>query len=79
MSCVGFHWKDCGDQAGLTGRMMRRFRKTPARKWYISGMVLRPELIGTCAIRVLLGDGLCHWFNTAAIAFPCQLLALSPC
>ena len=41
-------------------------------------MVLRPELIGTCAIRILLGDGLCHWFNTGSIAFPCQLLALSP-
>ena len=39
------------------------FRKTPARKWYISGMVRRPEFIGTCAIRVLVGDGLCHWFN----------------
>jgi hypothetical protein len=52
------------------------FRKTPARKWYISGMVRRPEFIGTCAIRVLVGDGLCHWFNTGAIADPCQLLAL---
>ncbi len=65
-------------ESDLTGRMMRRYRKAPACKWYISGMVLRPELIGTCAIRVLLGDGLCHWFSTAAIAFPFQLLVLSP-
>ena len=65
-------------ESALTGRMMRRFRKAPASRWYISGMVLRPELAGTRAIRVLLGEGVCHWFKTAAITFPCQLLTLSP-
>jgi hypothetical protein len=55
--------------ADVTGRMMRRFHKTAARKWYISGMVLRPELIGTCAIRVLLGDGLCHLQCPIALLF----------
>jgi hypothetical protein len=65
-------------EVALTGRMMRPFRKAPARHWYISGMVLRPELIGTHAIRVLLGDGIRQWFHTGAIAYPCQLLALSP-
>jgi len=64
-------------EVALTGRMMRPFRKAPARHWYISGMVLRPELTGTRAIRVLLGDGLCHWIYTAAITFPFQLLALA--
>jgi hypothetical protein len=53
-------------EVALTGRMMRPFRKAPARHWYISGMVLRPELIGMHAIRVLLGDGLSHWIYTAA-------------
>jgi hypothetical protein len=65
-------------EANITGRMMHRFRQIPAYKWYISGMVLRPGLSGTCGIRVLFGDGLRHWFKTAAIAFPCQLLVLSP-
>jgi hypothetical protein len=59
-------------EADVTGRSA----KHRLANGNISGMVLRPELIGTCAIRVLLGDGLCHWFNTGAIAYPCQLLAL---
>ena len=44
---------------------------------YVSGIVLRPELGGTRAIRVLLGDGLSHWIYTAAITFPFPLLALA--
>jgi hypothetical protein len=64
-------------EAAFTGRMMRPFRQAPARHWYVSGIVLRPELIGTRAIRVLLGDGLSHWIYTAAITFPFQLLALA--
>jgi hypothetical protein len=64
-------------EVALTGRMMRPYRKAPARHWYISGIVLRPVLGGTRAIRVLLGDGLFHWIYTAAIAFPFQLLALA--
>ena len=44
-------------EADLTGEMMRPFREAPTRYWYVSGIVLRPELGGTRAIRVLLGDG----------------------
>jgi hypothetical protein len=36
-------------EANITGRMMHRFRQIPAHKWYISGMVLRPDLSGTCS------------------------------
>jgi hypothetical protein len=61
----------------LKGRMIRPFRERAAAYWYFSGVVLRPELIGTRAIRVLLGGGLWHWIDVAAIAFPCRLLALS--
>jgi hypothetical protein len=64
-------------EADLTGEMMRPFREAPTRYWYVSGIVLRPELGGTRAIRVLLGDGLSHWIYTAAITFPFQLLALA--
>ena len=55
-------------EADLTGEMMRPFREAPARYWYVSGIVRRPELGGTRAIRVLLGDGLSHWIYTAAIS-----------
>ena len=61
-------------ESDLTGEMMRPFREAQARHWYVSGIVLRPELAGTRAIRVLLGDGLSHWIYTAAITFPFQLL-----
>jgi hypothetical protein len=64
-------------ESDLTGEMMRPFREAQARHWYVSGIVLRPELAGTRAIRVLLGDGLSHWIYTAAITFPFQLLALA--
>jgi len=64
-------------EADLTGEMMRPFREAPTRYWYVSGIALRPELGGTRAIRVLLGDGLSHWIYTAAITFPFQLLALA--
>ena len=55
----------------------RPFREAPTRYWYVSGIVLRPELGSKRAIRVLLGDGLSHWIYTAAITFPFQLLALA--
>jgi hypothetical protein len=48
-------------ESDLTGEMMRPFREAQTRHWYVSGIVLRPELAGTRAIRVLLGDGLSHW------------------
>src|SRR5260370_11236424 len=48
-------------ESDLTGEMMRPpFREAQARHWYVSGIVLRPELAGTRAIRVLLGDRLSH-------------------
>ena len=64
-------------ESDLTGEMMQPFRNAPVRHWYISGIVLRPELVGTSAVRVLLGGGLYHWLYTAAIASPFQLLALA--
>jgi hypothetical protein len=64
-------------ESALTGRMMRPFRHTPARHWYVSGIVLRPELAGTSAIRVLLAGGLRRWLDTVVIAFPFQFLALA--
>jgi len=61
----------------ITGRQMRVFREAPARYWYVSGIVLRPELIGGRAIRILMSHGVGSWLSTANIQFPCELLALA--
>ena len=64
-------------ESEITGRHMRTFRDTPARHWYISGIVLRPELIGGRAIRILLSHGVGSWLSSAKIQFPSHLLALA--
>ena len=56
---------------------MRSYLDSPARFWYVSGIVLRPQLIGSRAIRVLLSQGMGSWLNSPNIAFPCELLALA--
>jgi hypothetical protein len=45
--------------------------------WYASGIVLRPELIGGRAIRILLSHGVGSWLSSANIQFPSELLALA--
>jgi hypothetical protein len=64
-------------ESQLTGRTMRTFINTPAHFWYISGIVLRPELIGGRAIKILLSQGIGSWLASAHIQFPCELLALA--
>ena len=54
-----------------------RFRDAPARYWYVSGIVLRPELIGGRAIRILLSRGVGSWLSSPNIHFPSELLALA--
>ena len=56
---------------------MRSYLGISARSWYVSGIVLRPQLIGSRAIRVLLSQGMGSWLNSPNIAFPCELLALA--
>jgi hypothetical protein len=64
-------------ESQLIGRTMRSYLGSPARSWYVSGIVLRPQLIGSRAIRVLLSQGMGSWLNSPNIAFPCELLALA--
>jgi hypothetical protein len=64
-------------ESEITGRQMRVFRDAPARYWYVSGIVLRPELIGCRAIRILLSHGVGSWLSSANIEFPSELLALA--
>jgi hypothetical protein len=64
-------------ESQLIGRTMRTYLGSPAQSWYVSGIVLRPQLIGSRAIRVLLSQGMGSWLNSPNIAFPCELLALA--
>jgi len=41
-------------ESQLMGRTMRGYIDSPTRFWYVSGIVLRPQLIGSRAIKVLL-------------------------
>ena len=56
---------------------MRGYTDSPARFWYVSGIVLRPQLVGSRAIKVLLSQGIASWLKSPNIAFPCELLALA--
>jgi hypothetical protein len=64
-------------ESQLIGRTMRSYLDGPARCWYVSGIVLRPQLIGSRAIRVLLSQGIGSWLKSPNIEFPCELLALA--
>ena len=44
-------------ESQLMGRTMRGYIDSPARFWYVSGIVLRPQLVGSRAIKVLLSQG----------------------
>jgi hypothetical protein len=41
----------------------------------VSGIVLRPELVGGRAIRILLSHGVGSWLSSTNILFPSELLA----
>jgi hypothetical protein len=64
-------------ESQLIGRTMRSYLDSPARFWYVSGIVLRPQLIGSRAIRVLLSQGMGSWLKAPNIEFPGELLALA--
>jgi hypothetical protein len=64
-------------ESQLMGRMMRGYIDSPARFWYVSGIVLRPQLIGSRAIKVLMSQGIASSLKSPNIAYPCELLALA--
>jgi hypothetical protein len=55
-------------ESQLIGRVMRRHLEQPPRFWYVSGLVLTPQLIGSGAIRVLLSQGIAVKFRVAKAA-----------
>ena len=67
----------CLKESQLNGRGMRPFIKASTQFWYISGIVLRSELVGGRAIKILLSHGIGSWLASAHIHFPCELLALA--
>ena len=76
-SCAGLLKAARLKEFEITGRQMRVFKDTPARYWYVSGIVLGPELIGGRAIRILLLHGVGSWLSSANVEFPSKLLALA--
>jgi hypothetical protein len=62
-------------ESEITGRMMRG--RKPARCWYVSGIVLEPEIAGGAAIRALFSQGIGSWLTRGNIEFPCELFALA--
>jgi len=75
--CAGLLKASRLKESEIRGPQMRAFRDAPARYWYVSGIVLRPELIGGRAIRILLSHGVGSWLSTSNIHFPSELLALA--
>jgi hypothetical protein len=65
------------NESQLIGRMMRRHIEQPPRFWYVSGLVLTPQLIGSRAIRVLLSQRIASCLKSPNITFPCEWLALA--
>ena len=64
-------------ESQFSGRTMRPFISGSTQFWYISGIVLRPELKGGRAIKILLSRGVGCWLTKAHVHFPCQLFALA--
>jgi hypothetical protein len=75
--CAGLFANGQLKESEINGRTMRAFRHTPTQSWYISGIVLRPELRGGRAITILLSHCIGSWLSSANIHFPCQLVALA--
>ena len=76
-SCAGLLKAARLKESEITGRQMRVFRHAQARYWYVSGIVLRLELIGGRAIRILLSRSVGSWLSSGNIEFPSELLALA--
>jgi DNA-binding XRE family transcriptional regulator len=64
-------------EAQLNSRMVRQQAGKPTEYWYVTGIVLREQLIGSRGSKMLLRDGLGSWLRQADIQYPCQILALA--
>jgi hypothetical protein len=60
----------------MTERWFHSLLYVSSQVWYISGIVLRDELVGGRTIRVLLPAALNSWVKLP-IQYPCELLALA--
>lgn len=55
---------------------MKKLRAGATSTWYISGVVLMPN-VSRRAVKTLLGDGIKLWLSEAGLRFPCEFLALA--
>jgi hypothetical protein len=64
-------------EAQLPVAGLRSFRRRRCKHWYVSGIVLRPELRKSSMIKTLLNDGLGEWLRDGSVGFPAEILALA--
>jgi hypothetical protein len=79
---VSCHWAERlqaarRKEAQLNSNMVRQQAPSPTQCWYVTGIVLREQLIGSRGSKMLLKDGLGSWLKMAKIQYPCQILALA--
>jgi hypothetical protein len=65
-------------EAELPFQEMVKAAEKGASCWYISGIILHADLIGSRAIKILLTESLGEWLSShGLIKFPCEILALA--
>jgi transcriptional regulator with XRE-family HTH domain len=65
-------------EAQLDGRMVQMAARGPANLWYVTGLMLRPELIGRGGgVMRLLNSALTSWLEKADHRYPSEILALA--
>ncbi|MBI2515993.1 MAG: hypothetical protein HYV95_03680 [Opitutae bacterium] len=65
-------------EAELDARMVRLASRRPSCHWYITGLMLRVELIGKGGcVKNLLNGALGSWLNDLYVRYPCEILALA--
>ena len=64
-------------ESQLNARVIHEAAKNPAKFWYVTGIVLREDWMGTSAIKPLLDGGIGSWIEKGKIAYPCEIAALA--
>ena len=65
-------------EAELDARMVIEAARNPAQSWYVTGLMLRDELIGYGGgVKKLLNGALGVWLHRLKVGYPCEILALA--
>lgn len=66
-----------GKESEMPLSALIKYKTKPTQFWYISGIVLTPDLRGTSAIKILLEGAIHSWITQEKHHFPLELLALA--